>query len=116
MAWGEARGLSSNAWIAVTWVVINRWQSGNWDYRNCETVFDVLTQRIGGGVQFSGYSAGYPVTEEIHNAVINAFADFAEGKDDPTGGALFFNGFGNKIVTWTSYEDFNHLDKGQTWK
>jgi hypothetical protein len=116
MAWGEARGLSPESWIAVTWVVINRWQSDNRDYRNCETVLDVLTQRVGGSVQFSGYKASYPCNDDIRLWVVSAFADFAEGKADPTGGALFFNGFGNKIVTWDNYADFNKPDLGLSWK
>jgi hypothetical protein len=116
MVWGEARGLSSESWVAVTWVVINRWHSDNRDYQNCETVFDVLTQRNGGSIQFSGYKANHPCNDDIRLWVVSAFADFAEGKADPTGGALFFNGFGSKIVTWDNYADFNDPDKGLSWK
>jgi hypothetical protein len=112
MVYGEARGLSPEVWRACAWVVINRWRSDARDFRRYVTVYKVLTQKS----QFSGYNADYPVDEEIRGVVLNAFADFAEGKTDPTGGGLWFNGYGSYIATWNDYANFDKPTLGLCWE
>lgn len=63
LVWGEARGEPTIRQAAVVWTVLNRVDS-------CEfpnTVYEVVTQPY----QFTGYSEGNPVDEDIYELVVD---------------------------------------------
>lgn len=62
MAWGEALVTNSDTEIAASmWCALNRFDSGDPYYKDCNTIESVVRQKGA----FSGYSVGNPVDEHI---------------------------------------------------
>lgn len=59
--WGEARGCSPTQQAAVAWCVLNRLDSDDPYFKDCDSVYDIVSQPS----QFHGYNAGNPVTDEL---------------------------------------------------
>jgi len=91
--WGEARGCARDEQKLVAWTILNRYDTGEWG----DTVAYIITAPL----QFIGYKAGHPVTDEIMavaNEVIDAWLNSEDALILPPYSTdsdyVFFNGDG----------------------
>ena len=95
--WGEIRGGTEDEWRLVVWCICNRVDSQHYDFKNQNTIEEVVTARS----QFHGYSSTNPVDDDIMEVVLEELYRWSAGEEAPiiepyatTSNYLFFHGDG----------------------
>lgn len=105
LVYGEARGLDAYEQSLVCFCVFNRVD----DSRFPNSISEVITQSKP-CVQFDGYSSSHPITEEIHDVVVEAWNTWANGLENPLPSRFVYfraeNGHNQFYTNWKGGEKF----------
>lgn len=105
LVYGEARGLDAYEQSLVCFCVFNRVD----DDRFPNSIGEVITQAKP-CVQFDGYSHTHPITEDIHDIVVEAWNTWANELDNPLPSRFVYfraeNGHNQFYTHWNGGERF----------